>query len=402
MRIENIETIHLYFEYPEGEGWKGPWGRVQGRLATLIRVHTDTGHVGTGSAYSHPELIEVTVKHLRPFLIGLDPLQIERLWWRLFFRTNWYGRKGVALTTMGGLDQAFWDLLGQHQGKPVWELLGGTNSRVPAYASGLLYSTPETVADTAVRMVEKGFRRVKFRTGVDEQYDRDAVTLTRKAVGPNIDLMADGTRRYNLEMATRLARHLQENQIFWFEEPFQPLDIDNLVALRQVVGVPLAVGECEYGVEGFRELVRCGAADILQADASRCGGISELVKIADMTRTAGLQFAPHSWCDPVAVIANAHVVAAYSHGLTVEVDQTGNLFIEGLLGAPLTVSDGLLDLGNRPGLGIELDADFVERYRLPDVTRIPDGNHGDMIFGQNATRPIPPYTTLDGEVLRFD
>lgn len=402
MRIDHIETIHLYFEYPEGKGWVGPWGRVKGRLASLIRVHTDDGRVGTGSAYSHPELVEVTVKHLRPFLIGLDPLQIERMWWRLFFRTNWYGRKGVALTTMGGLDQAFWDLLGQQEGKPVWELLGGEDSRVPAYASGLLYSSPATVADTAVRMVEKGFRRVKFRTGVDEQYDRETVSLTRAAVGPKIDLMADGTRRYNLEMATSLARHLVEHRIFWFEEPFQPLEIDDLVALRQVAGLPIAVGECEFGVEGFRELIRCGAADILQADASRCGGISELNRIAEMTKSAGLQFAPHSWCDPVAVIANGHVVAAHRHGLTVEVDQTGNHFIEGLLGEPLTVEDGLLDLGRRPGLGIELDPDFVEEHRLPDVTQIPDGNHGDMIFGFRATDPIPPYTTLDGRPLDFD
>ena len=364
MKIDHIETIHLFFTYDPEETFTTPWGPVDGRLCSLIRVHTDTGLVGTGSAYSHPELVEVTVKHMRPFLVGLDPLQIERLWWRLFYRSNWYGRKGVALTTMGGLDQAFWDILGQAEGKPVWQILGGEDSRVPGYASGLLYSTPETVADTAARMVEKGFRRIKFRTGFNEDYDTKAVKLTRQAVGKSIDLMADGTRRYNLDMAKKFAAFLFEQGIFWFEEPFTPTNLDDLVALRQVVGVPIAVGECEYGVEGFRELIRCGAADILQADASRCGGITELIKIAEMAKTAGLQLAPHSWCDPVAVIANGHVVAANSHGLTVEIDQTGNKFIEELLGEPLTVKEGLLDLTDRPGLGIELNENFVARHRI--------------------------------------
>src|SRR5439155_10892754 len=131
-----------------------------------------------------------------------------------------------------------------------------------------------------------------------------------------------GSMRYSLDAAESLAGYLAENNVFWFEEPFEPEDIDSYVALRSRVTVPLAAGENEFGLQGFRELIRAKAVDIVQADASRCGGISETWKSAKLAADARLQFAPHTWSDAVAVMANAQVVAAMPNALTVEVDQT--------------------------------------------------------------------------------
>ena len=144
--------------------------------------------------------------------------------------------------------------------------------------------------------------------------------------------------------------------------------------MRRRLKVPLAAGENEFGVQGFRELLRAGAIDIVQADACRTGGISEVLRIAKMARELDLVVAPHTWSDAVAVTANAHVVAALDNGLTVEVDQTGNPFIEELLTEPLAIRDGYLQLSNQPGLGIELNDVAVRRLRI-QCYRCSSGTH---------------------------
>jgi D-arabinonate dehydratase len=364
--------------------------------------------VGIGSAYAHPGMVAAAIDHLAPLMEGraisdteYDPLsqfmqgddQISRLWRIMYVWTRWSGRKGAAMVALGGIDQALWDLRGKAEGKPVWQLLGAETSQCPAYASGMLYeNSPEQLAEIAGTMVENGFRRVKMRIGYSWDHDVAAVRAVRAAIGDGNDLMCDGTWRFDIESARRMARELVANRVFWFEEPFEPDDLDSFVALRGTIGLPLATGENEFGFEGFRELIRVGAVDIVQPDASRCGGISEVVKTARLARTAGLRFAPHSWCDPVAVISNAHVVASHDNGITVEIDQTGNRFIEELLGHPLTVKDGMLELGDKPGLGIELDPAAIKEFSVDTPSDIPDGNHCDIILGPpTVLQPIPPY-----------
>jgi L-alanine-DL-glutamate epimerase-like enolase superfamily enzyme len=197
--------------------------------------------------------------------------------------------------------------------------------------------------------------------------------------------------RYHVELAQRIGRVLEANKVFWYEEPFQPEDLDSYVALRGTVGVPVAAGENEFTAGGFDELIRNRAVDIVQPDASRCGGVSEVWKVAKMARDAGLNFAPHTWSDAVAVIANAHVVAAMDNGVTVEIDQTGNPFIEQLLVEPLTIEDGQLTLSDRPGLGVELDMAAVERLRVADPLTVPDGRYSDLVFGKDYLTPAGPY-----------
>ncbi len=298
------------------------------------------------------------------------------------------------MTALGGIDVALWDLRGKTLGKPVWQLLGGEKPECPAYASALLWNTYEGLAAEAERHLARGFRRMKMRLGHSEEYDIGAARAVRKAIGSQHDLMCDASMRYHLTLAQRIGRALADLKVFWFEEPFAPEDLTSFSALRGTVAVPIAAGENEFGLQGFRELVEHGAVDIVQADASRCGGITELLRVAELARDAGLKVAPHSWSDAIAILANAQVVAAMPHALTVEVDQTGNPFVEDLLLEPLNIKDGQLQLSRQPGLGFELNWDVVNRLRLADPLAIPDGWYSDMIFGQPDLRPAGPYQEL--------
>ena len=316
---------------------------------------------------------------------------MEGLWERMYGLTRWYGRKGAAMSALGGVDTALWDLRGKAAGKPVWALLGGERSTCPAYASGLLWNDIEALAAEAAGHIESGFRRVKLRMARSEEYDREAVRAVRAAIGPGGDVMVDASMRYHLELARRMGEFLAEQQVFWYEEPFQPEDLDSYVALRGTVEVPVSAGENEFGLQGFRELIRVGAVDIVQPDASRCGGISEVWRVGQLAREHGLRVATHSWSDAVAVVANAHAVAALPNGITVEVDRTGTPFIDELLVGGLCISEGLLELGDAPGLGIELDMGVVERLRMEDPLAMPDGLYSDMVFGEGRFMQPPPY-----------
>ena len=394
MRIEQVEAINLHHRYPEQHRFEYGGGICDARVTSLILVHTECGAVGVGSVYSYPALVYLIVREqLAPLLVGEDPTRVEELWERMYALTRWYGRKGAALSALGGVDMALWDLRGRAAGKPVWALLGGESDRCPAYASGLLWKdSVEELADEAASHIDGGFRRVKMRLARNEAYDRAAVEAVRGAIGADNDVIVDASMRYHLELARRMGDFLAEQNVFWYEEPFAPENIDDFVALRATSGVPLAAGENEFGLQGFRELIRAGAVDIVQPDACRCGGISEVRRVGRLAAQHGLRFATHSWSDAVAITANAHVVSAMPNGVTVEVDRMNNPFVDELLQRPFEVLDGEIALGDGPGLGIDLNWEVVERTRLRDPLHIPDGVYSDMMFGKENLPQALPYT----------
>jgi D-galactarolactone cycloisomerase len=393
MRIEDVEVVNLRFEYAKGGGFAYAGGKVTARVTSLVLIRTDSGETGIGAAYSHPDLVRTIIEgNLRAHLIGADPSDIDGIWDKLYGLTRWYGRKGAAMTAIGGVDIALWDLKGKAAKAPVWRLLGGREGKALAYASGLFWHDDVGVIEReAARHRQRGFHRVKMRLGRSWEYDTEAFKAALRGVGKDGQVHVDGSHRYDERTAVRFGAVLAEAGAAWFEEPFPPEEIDRYVSLRRRLKVPLAAGENEFGLQGFRELLRAGAIDIVQADACRTGGISEVLRVARMAAECGLRVAPHTWSDAVALTANAHVVAALPHGLTVEVDQTGNPFIEELLSEPLRIEGGSLQLNDKPGLGIELNLAALERLTIPRGVTVADGNYSDLIFGAEHYAVPPPY-----------
>jgi D-galactarolactone cycloisomerase len=393
MRIARVEVVNLRFAYPGGHGFRYAGGTVTSRVTSLVRVHTDGPHVGLGAAYSHPDLVKLIVeRHLGPHLVGRDPAAVEELWELMYGLTRWYGRKGAAMSALGGVDIALWDLRGKRAGKPVHELLGSARDWAPAYASGMFWADDSSALEAeAARHVQAGFRRVKMRLGRSPEYDLAAVDAAIRGAGPGSQVIVDGSHRYSLARARLTGAELAARGVFWFEEPFPPEELDLYTQLRGSVSVPIAAGENDFGVQGFRELIRARALDVVQPDCVRAGGITECLRIGRMAAEAGLDVATHTWSDAVGIVANAHLVAALPNGLTVEVDQTGNAFVDELLAEPLDIRDGRLRLGSAPGLGIELDEQAVERLAGEYGELMAEGNYSDLIFGPQYATAEPPF-----------
>lgn len=394
MRIREIEVTTLRFPYPPGQGFHFAGGYCDARVSSLIQVHTDDGVSGVGSVYSHPEMVRTVIEgQLRDLFAGEDPLEVEALWQRGYSITRWYGRKGAALSALGGVDMALWDIRGKVLGKPVCQILGAQRDRVPAYASALLWKNdPAELAEEVARHLANGFRGFKSRLGRNRAYDNKALPILRRAAGGGTRLMIEGNARYPLEDALAFVPRLREHNAFWFEEPFVPEDVDSYLALRPQAGVPLAAGENEFGVQGFRELIDRGMVDIVQPDTCRAGGITECHRAGMLAHRAGLRVATHTWSDAVALVANMHLIASLPTGITVEIDQTGNALIDHLLASPLRVDEGEVALPTAPGLGIELNWDTVRRYTVPRGDDLPAGNYSDMAFGRGFYHPAPRYS----------
>jgi D-galactarolactone cycloisomerase len=393
LKIKDIDVITLLYEYPSGKGFQFACGHCTGRLSSLIRVSTDAGIVGVGSVYSHPDLVRTIAEGvLGGMLVGCDPLEIEEIWQRCHNVTRWYGRKGAAISALGGLDTALWDIRGKVLGKPLYKLLGGERESVPAYASALLWKEdPKELGYEAERHLAEGFRAMKMRLGRNYEYDSAALHAVRQVIGPKNDLMIDGNSRYTLAQAERMAPEFLTQGVFWLEEPFPQEDVESYRELRPKLGVQLAAGENEFGLQGFRELINQHVVDIVQPDCSRAGGVTECRQIGELAAQNGLRVATHTWSDAVALVANMHVVASLPNGLMVEMDRTGNPLIDELLEEPVKVRDGQVALPQAPGLGVELNYEVLERYSLPPGTAIPDGNYSDVIFGRAFYEPAGPY-----------
>ncbi|MEO6907378.1 MAG: mandelate racemase/muconate lactonizing enzyme family protein, partial [Abditibacteriaceae bacterium] len=252
MKITDIEVYNLRFEYPEGRGFRYSGGLCTARVTTIVLVHTDTPHIGIGSCYTHPGLAHLLIKHqFAPLLLGRDPRKTEEMWNLMYSLTRWYGRKGAAMSALGALDVAFWDLKGKSEDAPIYQMLGGDKSTCPAYASALLWQDAKSAAHEALQHKARGWKRMKMRMGQGEQIDLENLRAVRAAIGSDIDLMCDAGMRLDVPTSKRMGKVLQEENVFWFEEPFEPEDLESYRALHGTLDIPVAAGENEFGVQGF-------------------------------------------------------------------------------------------------------------------------------------------------------
>ncbi len=358
MKITDVRAIPLAIPYRRTE-LPSPW--TDGvRRQLLVRVQTDDGLVGWGEAFAlGPTLAvcHVIEESLRPLLLGEPPTEIERLTDRLHRATLLFARRGLGMFAISGVELALWDLAGKARGVPAYELLGGlVQPRVRAYASLLRYERPEHVAAAAREAVARGFAGVKLH-----QTDLASVRAAREAVGGDVALMLDVNCPWSPAEAIRVGRALAEYELAWFEEPvWPPEDYRGLAEVAAALETPLAAGENEATVFGFRELIAQRAVDILQPSVTKVGGLGEAKKICTLAAAWNVAVVPHSFYFGPGLAATLHLIAA-TPGLA-WVEYPGGELETPILTAPIRATEGSVAVPGGPGLGVEINEDAVQRY----------------------------------------
>jgi len=307
---------------------------------------------------------QIINERLAPLVLGEDLTGIERIWDRMY-RSVYEPRMPVAVRlAISSVDIALWDILGKTAGIPVYKLLGGFRDKVPAYASGGYYGESKGVEDLikeAAGYVQDGFRAVKIKTGrLKPEEDVARIRAVRNAVGDDVDIMVDANCAWNSRTAVNIAGDLEKLNISWLEEPVPPQDHAGLAHIRRSTNIRIATGEQEFSRQSIKMLLENDAVDILQVDATVCGGLTEWRKIAALAQTYGVLMAPHAEAQ-----VHIHAVASVPNGLTVEYfpNPTRDPLASDLYLHPVDITRGHISLPSTPGLGISLNTATIERYR---------------------------------------
>lgn len=370
MKITNVEGIILRLPVRQAVA-----DGTQDDL--LIRIETDEGIVGYGEVDTSPEVgkaaIDAQMSHgtcygLREILLGMDPFDIEQIWEVMYRKTNYYGRLGVVMHVMSGIDMALWDILGKAVRKPIHKLLGGSFcSDVRAYASMLMPDTAEEVQDAVRRYTEQGFTALKFGygpLGKDVRKDVALASIAKETAGQEVEVMIDIGHGYNLKMAMQAAKEFEALGIYWMEEPFPPEAIDDYQRLSDSTSLRIAAGEQDAGRWAFRRLIWDAHLDVIQPDISRVGGISEAKRIAYMAHEANRVCVPHAFRTGILVAACLHLIAAIPNSEFLEFSVTESTLRRELLTKPFQVVQGRVAVPTLPGLGVEINPDTMKKYAV--------------------------------------
>ena len=369
MKITEIRSAGLRHGTPAG-GWANEI-RPEDCVHTLIAIFTDEGITGWGSAFTNDELVRAALHVLAPLYLGENPLEPERVSEKLHANTFWMGRGGSITHAISGIDIAMWDILGKAAGQPVGRLLGGRyRERVRPYAS-LLMREPKAMADHLAAVHAQGFRAFKIGWGPFGRHsfavDEAIVRAARKALPTDCLLMVDAGAsdafwRQDYKWAARTARMLADHGVYWFEEPLPPDNLHDYVLLRNTSPVPIAGGEVLTRRQSFTPWLQQRAFDIVQPDVTKVGGISEERRIAWMAEESGVRFIPHGWNTALGLASDLHLASASRNTDLVEY-LTGSPYIDDLVeGGWQLDSEGMLPIPDRPGLGISLNMDAVEKH----------------------------------------
>ena len=361
MHITHVETIVLKHPFgPPETGVMRDWINVL--------IHTDEGLTGIGRG-GDPQLI---ARDLAPVLVGQDPRQIARLWDGMYESAWRYRGPGrAAMSSIGALDIALWDLYGKACGQPVWRLLGGYTDVVPAYADGIGYmdQSPEEVATEVKEHADLGYDAIKLHfNSCTPQEVIDKVRLSREVLGPDKKLMIDVSRAWSGKVAVETVRQLEPYKLYWIEEPVRHDDEPFYMRMVQEATSAIVAGaEGEGTLYGIRRLIDEGALQLVQTDILIGGGYTGLLRIAALCEAHHLPIAPHGAQFPD---INCHLAAAVPNGLIVSAypDCEPNEIWSKLYDPPFQVIDGYIAMTERPGLGLTLNEDFINRYRLNTVS----------------------------------
>lgn len=377
LTITDVEVLILDggIEYgratPDGER-SGP------RHWCVIRVSTAAGITGHADVDSHPWIVKAIVEAhphipdfcsgLRDAVLGLDAFDRQLAWDRMYQASWYHGRRGPALHAMSGIDIALWDIAGRAAGRSIATLLGGRRrERVRAYASTLFRETPDEMRAAVSRYLAAGFTAIKFGWGPwgsDPRRDRELLAAARAEAGPDVALMVDGHLAGDGAAVQAAVRALEDLEPFWVEEPLPADQPAALAALGRATTLRIASGEQLAGISEFEELLREPGVAVVQPDLSRCGGFTVLQQIAELARRGDCLVVPHAWTSHLLTAATLQAAAWLPDEPLVEVNASSAPLVDQLAALDLTLADGRVAVPPGPGLGVEVDAEVIDRHRI--------------------------------------
>ena len=348
----------------------------------FIEVHTDGGIVGIGEGTCHGrcDVVEAAIRWLEPYLIGFDPAGVEENWNRLLYGYTRWSSGIIPRTAVSALDMALWDIMGKSLGMPVWRLLGGGSIHKPLRAyythwnSGLR-NDPAAFAERAVETVKNGWTAVKTGVGGGGTETERIASLTanlaaiRKAVGDKLDIGIEFGESLNLRTAVRMARALEPYYPLFMEEPLPRENLSEFGQLASQTTVPVATGEGQLSRYEFRPLFEGKGVSVAQPDVAKCGGITEIRKIANMAEVYNVQVAPHQCYGPIAHVSSLSSMTAVRNFLIQEWEAVNDEAFQRVCKGTYPVQkNGVITLPDRPGLGLEVDfAEFEKRHPFTNL-----------------------------------
>ena len=372
---------------------------VNSRSYVFLRIDTDEGISGIGEATSSGGGGSIIVGNILNFLknstlkedfretlIGENPEHVDLIWHKLFRRfTGGGGFGGFVTTVMSGIDIALWDIKGKIANKPIYEILGGgpVRDQIEMYTH-VQPGDPSYAANQARELVSKGFKTIKldpFQPEMKQHHRRyiqgmispkaatlgqDTVAAIRESVGPEIEILIDCHGNFNVPTAIKIAKMLEPYNIGWFEEPVQPNSNEALKQVKESVNVPICVGERLYTRWDFLPILKENLAEYLMPDILWTGGISELYKISTLAETFYVPVSPHDASGPINILAGAHTMMTVPNFFKLEMNHSSLPTLNMMITEPININQGYLELPSRPGLGVELNEDYLESHLDPD------------------------------------
>jgi galactonate dehydratase len=358
---------------------------------TLLKIYTDEGHTGVGEATNWPgsPIVFHATKHVGERIIGMDPMRTDFIWTKLYRDLNWVGPYGASMCAISGIDMALLDLKAKVLKIPMYELLGGTfRKEILLYANYWFTEgdlNKKDYADQALKVKKAGFTGLKFDpfahinyfygenlsdnlwlTAEQQENAFDVSKAVRDAVGKDFDIMIETHAMLNYQIAVKMAQRLAELNITWYEEPAGPESADTLKAMRDRIpsNMSICVGERHYTRYGIKPILEKYVCDIIMPDITRCGGPSEMKRMATMMEAYNVLIAPHNPNGPLSTLASAHVCASVPNFFRQEFMFNDVPWRDKVIDYPIKdmIKSGHLILSDRAGLGVDLIEEELEKH----------------------------------------
>jgi galactonate dehydratase len=369
MKIVDVVAHPLRATLPRAQTTsQGDWPSLD---IAVVEVVTDEGVTGWGEVLGRASSVAyaaIVDRLLKPAVVGRDPLEIASLWQAM--RKPLSGRTGgMQVEAIAGVDIALWDIAGKVAGMPLHRMLGGVGrKRVLAYASSINWAGDAQAEAETREAIQRGFTAIKIKIGAPVEAAIRRCEMLRRVAGDAVKLCVDANWAYDLDDATRVGDALAALGYWWFEEPILPEDLDGYARLRARTKVRLAAGESDFTVRHARDLIASRSVGVIQPDVARAGGVSETRRIADLADAFHVSYCPHvGWSGAICAAASLQLAAYAPNFLAFECMVFDNPLREELLGARAgsfrDLRDGLSDVPQGPGLGVEVDRAALARFR---------------------------------------